>query len=63
MDKVICGPCKKEFKTNEEYLKHECEAAGGAKPTNPAYLIKTTTPHLAKISEAALKRGAEKLNK
>ena len=63
MGKVICGPCKAEFKTNEEYLKHECKAAGGAKPTEPEYLIKTTTPHFAKISEAAIKRGADKVKK
>lgn len=57
MDKVICGPCGKSFKTNEEYLNHKCEAAGGAKPTEPEYLIRTTTPNFARVSEAALKRG------
>ena len=63
MGKVICGPCKAEFKTKEEYLVHKCKAAGGAKPTEPAYLIRTTTPHFAKISEAAIKRGADKVKK
>jgi len=63
MGKVICGPCKAEFKTKEEYLVHKCKAAGGAKPTEPAYLIRTTTPHFAKISEAAIKRGASKKTK
>jgi len=60
MGKITCGPCGKVFKTNAEYLKHKCEKAGGAKPTEPEYLIRTTTPHFAKISEAAVKRGAEK---
>ena len=63
MGKVICGPCKAEFKTKEEYLKHKCKAAGGAKPTDPEYLIRTTTPHLKMIQEAALKRGASKKTK
>jgi len=60
MDKVICGPCKKEFKTNEEFLAHECEAAGGAKPTEQEYVIRTTCPNFAKISEASIKRGDAK---
>jgi len=57
---VICSPCGKKFKTNEEWLKHKCEAAGGAMPTEPEYVIRTTTPNFAKISEAAIKRGEAK---
>jgi len=60
MDKVICGPCGEEFKTNEEFLKHKCKAADGAMPTQPEYVIRTTTPGFAKISEAAVKRGEAK---
>ena len=55
-----CSPCGQEFDTEEQYLNHECEKAGGAKPTSPEFLIKTTTPHYDKIAEASLKRGAEK---
>jgi len=60
MGKTICGPCKVKFKDHAEYLKHACAKAGGAKPTEPNYLIKTTQPNYAKVSEAALKRGADK---
>jgi len=63
MGKFICGPCKSVFKTEKEYLNHKCKAAGGAKPTEPEYLIRTTTPHLKRIQEAALKRGADKAKK
>lgn len=59
MPKVICSPCGKEFKTEEEYLNHKCSKADGAKPTEPEYLIKTTTPNLVKIQESAIKRGEE----
>lgn len=62
MSKTICMPCKKEFGSQEEYLAHECEKADGAKPTDPEYLIKTTTPNFQKISESATKRGEEKKN-
>lgn len=58
--RYICGPCKKSFKTEKGYLEHPCEKAGGANPTQPEYLIRTTTPHFAKISESALKRGEDK---
>jgi len=60
MGKYICGPCVKPFENEEAYLAHQCSAADGAKPTEAAYLIKTTHPNFAKVSEAALKRGAEK---
>ena len=57
---TICGPCKEKFEKREDYLKHKCEAAGGAMPTEPEYLIRTTTPNFAKISASAIKRGKGK---
>jgi len=52
-----CCPCKKVFKTREEYLNHACAKAGGAKPGTPDYLKKTTTPNFDTISKAAQERG------
>ena len=60
MPKFICSPCGQEFKDEASYLAHKCPSAVGAKPTEPEYLIRTTTPNLEKISEEALKRGATK---
>lgn len=58
-----CGPCDGAFASREEFLAHGCTKAEGAKPTSPDYLVKTTTPNFAKISEAAVKRGADKAKK
>ncbi len=63
MGKTTCSPCKQVFKDNAEYLKHKCTKADGAKPTEPDYLKKTTMPNYDKVSEAALKRGADKKQK
>lgn len=60
MNKVICGPCGKGFKTNEEYLDHKCEKADGFTPRDPEYLVNTTCPNFAKISESAIERGKAK---
>jgi len=63
MGTVRCSPCQKVFATKAEYLKHKCEKAGGAMPTEPEYLIRTTTPHFAKISASAVERGEAKKKK
>lgn len=60
MDKVICSPCKEEFKDNAGYLAHPCKSAGGAKPTQPEYLKRTTTPNFDIISAKAKERGEVK---
>ena len=57
---IICGPCAQKFGSDADFLNHACPAAEGAKPTTPDYVIKTTQPNFAKVSEAAVKRGAEK---
>lgn len=61
--KVICKPCGKTFDTNEEYLDHKCEKADGFTPRDPEYVIKTTSPNFAKVSESAIKRGKDKAEK
>ena len=35
--KHICGQCKKEFKSEEGYLKQECEVTGH-KPSEPEHI-------------------------
>lgn len=57
-----CSPCGNEFESEEKYLDHQCDQAGGAKPTTPEYLKATTTPNFDAISDAAQARGAEKLS-
>lgn len=52
MNKVICSPCKKEFKTNEDYLKHTCKKTG-YKPTDPRHFGK----RFLQQSKKALERG------
>lgn len=59
----ICRPCGKKFETEQAYLDHACEAAGGAKPTEKEHLIRTTTPHFDQISAAAKKRGTDRAEK
>lgn len=58
MGKIICGPCQTIFLREEQYLKHECKAASGAKPTEPEYLKRTTTPNYDAIAKKAKERGA-----
>ena len=58
--KHICSPCGLEFKTEEEYLKHQCEKASGATPASPEFLKATTTPNFDEVSEEAIKRGGKK---
>ena len=55
-----CGPCGKEFKTFEEYLDHKCEKAEGFTPRDQEYVIKTTCPNFANISNSAKTRGEAK---
>lgn len=63
MSKVICKPCGEVFETNEDYLNHKCVKADGHTPREPEYLVKTTCPNFAKISESALERGKVKKEK
>lgn len=60
MSKTICSPCGKEFKSDKEYLAHACPKADGANPTQPEYLIRTTTPNFEAISNKAVERGSAK---
>ena len=45
--------------SEEEYLNHLCEKTK-AKPVEIEHLVKSTTPHFAKIAEAAKARGDAK---
>jgi hypothetical protein len=56
--KHICNLCKAEFETDAEYVAHTCEATGVTPADN-----EHQGPEFAAISEAALKRGAEKKDK
>ena len=51
----VCGLCKEGFDTEEEYVAHECSETGFTPADN-----EHQGPEFAAISEAALKRGAEK---
>lgn len=53
--KHICNLCKGEFKTDLEYTGHTCKSTG-VTPKDPEHF----GPEFASISEAALKRGAER---
>ena len=55
MKKNICGLCKEGFDTDTEYADHTC-AVTGVTPAD----IEHQGPEFVAISEAALKRGAEK---
>ena len=57
MDKVICGPCGKEFKTNEGYLKHKCKKTG-FKPTQIEHQDALTGGRFSLQSKVAFARGA-----
>lgn len=50
-----CGKCKAEFDSEDAYINHTCETTG----KTPAD-IEHLGPEFALISEAALKRGAER---
>lgn len=52
----ICGLCKEQFKTDEEYVGHTCKETG-VTPADPEH----QGPEFAAISEAALKRGADRI--
>lgn len=52
----ICSICKKEFASEEEYLKHECST--GFKPTEFEHQV-AINPNYKAISDAALARGAK----
>ena len=56
MEKVFCGACGKEFKTNEEYLNHTCEKTG-YKPTQIEHLDALSNGRFSLQSKAALARG------
>ena len=56
MDKVICGACGKEWKTNEGYLKHICSKTG-FKPTQIEHQDALTNGRFSLQSKAALARG------
>lgn len=58
-EKHRCSPCGNEFANEAEYLSHECEKAGGAKPGTVQYLKNTTQPNYDKISAAAQERGQQ----
>ncbi len=49
----VCGQCRKEFETEEQYLEHTCEKTG-FNPTQPENLGE----EFALISKAAIDRGA-----
>ena len=51
-----CGQCKKQFKTNDEYMDHVCEVYG-ATPRDP----ESMGPNHAVISKAALERGEKRV--
>lgn len=55
-----CGTCEAEFDSEKGYLNHTCEASG-FRPTNPKHLVNTTTPEFEAVSDAALRRGEEKV--
>jgi hypothetical protein len=55
--KHICGVCKDEWLSEQEYLDHVCPNTE-RHPTEPEHLINSTTPDFAEISTAALERGA-----
>ena len=55
-----CGPCGREFPSDEDYCAHSCSAAADEVPTSIAYLVNTTTPNFAEISLAAQERGTIK---
>jgi hypothetical protein len=61
MSTHTCGPCGATFQEETAYLAHQCSKAQGAMPTDPQYLIQTTTPDFAQISQSAQERGAAKL--
>jgi hypothetical protein len=48
----ICGVCKKEFSTEQEYLTHVCST--GVTPKDP----KSMGPNVDRIQEAAALRGS-----
>jgi len=56
----LCSPCGESFGSEQEYLSHKCNKAGGANPKTIDFLVKTTTPHFKKISEVAQQRGEVK---
>lgn len=56
MDKVICGACGKEWKTNEGYLKHKCKETGFT-PTEAEHFDALTGGRFSLQSKAALARG------
>lgn len=57
--KVIDGPTGFIYPDIEAWREH-VSPISGTKPTDPEYLIQTTTPNYAEISAKALERGAAK---
>ena len=53
--KHICSPCGGIFNSEEEYIAHKCKKTGFT-PADP----KNLGVEFAKVSEAAVKRGAAK---
>lgn len=49
-----CGSCELTFKTELQYIQHECQARQGFTPLDKQFLGEK----FPKISEAALARGA-----
>ena len=54
--KVRCSPCGKEFKSNEEYLKHKCKKTGFT-PTDVEHFDALSGGRFSLQSKAALARG------
>lgn len=57
--KHICSSCKKEFKTEKEYLNHKCEKTG-FKPTQVEHLDKLSNGKFSLQSKKALERGKKR---
>ena len=62
MSKVICSPCGKVFKTNEEYLNHKCEKTGYT-PRDVEHFDKLSGGRFSLQSKAAIARGEKRKKK
>lgn len=57
----VCSPCAGTYETEDEYLGHECPAAGNVAPTTPDFLINTTMPNYEAVAAASRARGQERI--
>ncbi len=55
----ICGSCRIDYANRKDYLDHVCEVSG-FNPTQPDHAQATNVADTAKVSEAALARGAKR---